>query len=99
MSSETVANDELKLIADEGTVVVCKPRRRRLSSYLRRRDCNVNLSPERTEEASVLPDKAPMLPDNAPIWLKKLLTDDLHTGRNMGVKLAYLRPNNMEDCS
>ena len=35
--------------------------------------------------------------DKVPIWLKLLLNDDIHTGRNVGAKLAYLCPDSASD--
>jgi len=65
---------------DSVTAAAFKPQRRRLSNYIGRiTDKNNKMLPEKANE-------------KVPIWLKLLLNDDIHTGQNVGAKLAYLCP-------
>jgi len=67
--------------SDGAAAAALKPRRRRLSSYIDR---------DRNKNKTVLPVNTH---GNIPNWLKLLLNDDIHTGRNIGTKLAYLCPD------
>jgi hypothetical protein len=57
-----------------------KPRPRRLSRYIQMR-----AGPSQTGGA--------LIPTGTPRWLQSLLNDDLHTGRNIGAKFAFMCEN------
>jgi len=62
----------MKLFLDV-KMVECKPRRRRLSSYIGRHGDNISTRAESGK--------------NVPLCLRRLLSDDIHTGRNCGRQL------------
>jgi len=77
----------MTVIVDNEGVTVCKPQRRRLSSYMNRHVVS-DVSTQTNDSVSTQTN------DSVPRWLKLLLNDDLHTGQNVGPKLAHLCPSN-----
>jgi len=68
---------------DTSTDLEYRPRPRRLSRYIQMRGDVAGL-PGSTFIAAAT---------GTPRWLQSLLNDDLHTGRNVGAKLAYMCEN------
>jgi len=109
--------DEMTMILGDRGYVVIKPQRRRLSSYMLRRDNNnnnkdnsSNISKDNSDNdnrnntnniscssgASSGDGGGVVTDGKVPRWLKILLQDDIHTGRNLGAKMSYLCPKNTE---
>jgi len=77
------------MISGDENIGVIKPRRRRLSSYRLLRDSSNDNDGGSSSTIDSSSNTVPALDSKMPQWLKALLKDDIHTGHNLGSKMAY----------